>query len=67
MQIKHRVKMFLANLNSRYEKDNIKILICSHPNICEKILGIISKSVIKENYELGKLCTISDGKIEFLN
>tara|TARA_B100001093_G_scaffold509963_1_gene574959 strand:- start:327 stop:893 length:567 start_codon:yes stop_codon:yes gene_type:complete len=67
MQIKHRVKMFLASLNRKYEKKDLKILICTHPNICEKILNIMSENEIEKKYELGKLSTINSGVIEFLN
>ena len=67
MQIKHRVKMFLSNLDIKYEKKKINILICSHINICEKILNILSKNEIEKPYELGKICSFNDGKFEILN
>ena len=67
MQVKHRLKMFLSFLNSKYEKKDLKILICTHQNICIKILNLLSKNSDLIKYDKGKLSTLSDSKIVFLN
>ena len=67
MQVKHRLKMFLSFLNSKYEKKDLKILICTHQTICKKILNLLLKNSDVIEYDNGKLSSISDNKIVFLN
>jgi broad specificity phosphatase PhoE len=67
MQIKHRVKMFISYLFKKYEKTNKQILICTHMGICNHILSILSEEIVNSKYDIGKISTIENNRIKFLN
>ena len=68
-QIEERVKIFCKYLEERYGPSNVTILVASHMDIVNLCLAYFSKKEINRHtyYEMGKVSTVENNKIVFLN
>tara|TARA_Y100000996_G_scaffold409668_1_gene390722 strand:+ start:951 stop:1523 length:573 start_codon:yes stop_codon:yes gene_type:complete len=68
-QIKYRIKVFINYLQRTYENTDKNILIVTHMGIVNYILSTLSSENRKhdDHYDMGKLCTVEDGEIVYLN
>ena len=63
------MKIFCKYLEERYGPSNVTILVASHMDIVNLCLAYFSKKEINRHtyYEMGKVSTVENNKIVFLN
>jgi len=68
-QIRYRTKVFINYIKRTYENTDKKILVVTHMSIVNYILSLLTSKDRKydDNYDMGRLCTVENDYIVYLN